>query len=405
MDRREFLVLATALGAGACLPACSAGGAGTAEIAVPGPDASASPLDSGLMPFAGRLTRRLAPAASDVVWSPWSVGMVLAMIRCGAAGQTAAEFSALLGAGVELDAQLADGLRRLTHATGEPMHAANAVWAQRGPTWKKPFLDRLAGLYAVPREADFVGRAPAEVLTINRWVADRTADKITELVNDQLVDSTTRLVLVNAVHFKADWQEPLVDLGPLPFGTPAGPVRVPTVSASRPLNALRGRGWSGAMLPCKGGEFGLVVILPDDPSVAPSSIDQAAFPQVAAAPARAVALTMPAWKLRYRRLLTEALQAEGLVLAFDPDRADFSGMTGDVRLFLSFVVHEATVEITSGGIEAAAATAGGMNVTSAPVDVLELTIDRPFAWALLHLRTSTPLFIGQVSDPTRQTAG
>jgi serpin B len=88
-------------------------------------------------------------------------------------------------------------------------------------------------------------------------------------------------------------------------------------------------------------------------------------------------------------------------LAFDPNQADFSAMTTMERLSLGFVVHEALIEVNSGGIEAAAATAGGMVATGGLVDPKSLVLDRPFNYALMNVPTRTPLIVGRVADPTK----
>ncbi len=80
-------------------------------------------------------------------------------------------------------------------------------------------------------------------------------------------------------------------------------------------------------------------------------------------------------------------------------------MTTQEQLQLGFVVHEALIEVNAKGIEAAAATAGGMVATGALVDPKELVLNRPFSYALMHVATATPLFLGRVGDPSVESAG
>ena len=113
--------------------------------------------------------------------------MVLAMVRDGAAGTTASEIAKVLGAGDDVDARLADGWRRMAHAQGTPLHAANSVWAQAGVAWKQPFLDKLAALSSSFKNADYAKNAAGVTDEINGWVAGQTADKITNLISEGML--------------------------------------------------------------------------------------------------------------------------------------------------------------------------------------------------------------------------
>lgn len=421
MDRRQLLALTGALGLGTLLPGCS-GTAPTpgptstpsssatvrqlADAAVPTPAEGSAPLASPLAAFTSDFTRRLAPTTRNLVWSPWSVAMVLAMVRDGATGATASEISTVLHADADFDARLADGWRRMAHAPGEPLHAGNAVWAQAGENWKQPFLDELTALSASLKVWDFRADPAGAVKAVNGWIGDHTAGKITDLLPKDAVDAMTRMILVNALHFKASWLHALTEAGALPFASPTGARSVPFLRSDTQLRGARGQGWTRAALPCAvaGGSerdgFDLVVVLPDDPAANPASLPADAF--LGDASGALVTLTMPAWMLSQMVTLSDILKAAGMPLAFDPGRADFSGMTSDERLFVSLVAHQAIIEVNALGIEATAATVAVMEAAAAPAgEPIVLTLDRPFAYALVHTPTSTPLFVGVVADPTK----
>ena len=174
---------------------------------------------------------------------------------------------------------------------------------------------------------------------------------------------------------------------------------MPTLRGHGSWPWLSNKGLSGTAIPCEGGDFALVVVLQED-ATSSTPISPTMFTDVLDAPAKPVSVQLPAWKFRLNIRLDDILEELGVTLAFDPNRADFSAMTADARLSLGFVVHEALIEVNAHGIEAAAATAGGMNVTSALVDPESLTLNRPFTWALMSVPTRTPLFVGRVDDPT-----
>lgn len=413
LSRRGALLAAAGLGASALLAGC--GGMGRIpwpggqlpDAVVPAPEPGSTAWPTPIIAFAGRLHERLAGVDRNLLWSPWSLAMTLAMARDGAAGQTASEMTDVLGAHSDFDARLADGWRRMAHAQGTPLRAANAAWAQSGLEWKQLFRDHLADLSADLKVADFAAGAAGPTDEINRWVADRTAGKVPDLLAPGALTAETRLVLVNALHFKAAWQREFAELGERPFAAPSGSVSAPFLEA-RGLVGIRYRGWTSAIIPCEGSEFALAVALPDDPSTPLAKVPTIALslPTAHPEPVGQVAadLTMPAWKLSFAVTLNDQLRTLGMPTAFDPGLADFSAMTAGERLFLGLVVQKATIDVQAKGIEAAAASAVVVVAGSAPAsDPVPLVLDRPFAYALVHTETRTPLLVGQVVDPTKSS--
>jgi serpin B len=78
--------------------------------------------------------------------------------------------------------------------------------------------------------------------------------------------------------------------------------------------------------------------------------------------------------------------------------ADLAGIAGGVHV--SQAVHRATIRVDETGSEAAAVT-GIAIVGSARLGTpTTMRVDRPFAWAVVHEPTQTPVFVGHVVDPT-----
>ncbi len=63
------------------------------------------------------------------------------------------------------------------------------------------------------------------------------------------------------------------------------------------------------------------------------------------------------------------------------------------RLYLTRVDQKTFVEVNEEGTEAAAATAVGVGVTSAP-QVVEMRVDRPFVFAIRERLSGAVLFLG-----------
>ncbi len=97
--------------------------------------------------------------------------------------------------------------------------------------------------------------------------------------------------------------------------------------------------------------------------------------------------------------LGDVLAALGMPAAFDADTADFSGMTVADRLYISAVIHQANIDVDEKGTEAAAATAVVMAASAAPAPPVEMTVDRPFMFALRDMETGAILFLGRITKP------
>jgi serpin B len=84
--------------------------------------------------------------------------------------------------------------------------------------------------------------------------------------------------------------------------------------------------------------------------------------------------------------------------AFGIKNADFSGMTGNRELFISDVIHQASVEVDEEGSKAAAATAIIMEKKGPRFATFQA--DHPFMFLIRDRQSSSILFMGRVVDPT-----
>jgi serpin B len=114
-----------------------------------------------------------------------------------------------------------------------------------------------------------------------------------------------------------------------------------------------------------------------------------------------VRIELPRFAVTGSHGLKPALAALGLRAAFDPGRADFTGITTDEPLVIDDVVHQAWIQVDEEGAEAAAATAIVMKVGSKRPDGEPklFRADHPFAFGLRDRKTGLLLFVGRVTDP------
>ena len=363
-------------------------------------------------------------ATGNLVCSPYSVAVALGMCLQGARGGTATEIldvlhatdAAALAAGLNgIDAALAarpgsdPGADR-----GVVLDGANSLWGQRGVGWRPEFLDVLAREFGTGmRVVDYLTDPEGARRQINAWVAERTRDRIPELVPPGAITPDSRLTLVNALYLKASWQTPFV-----PDLTAAGPFHRVDGSTSTadlmhagdggtPVGWAEGDGWTAVDVPYADGEVALAVVVPDAGRFAAVEGAMAGWlPRVLGGlETFPVDLALPRWTSRTQVDLVPALAGLGMPGAFGPG-ADFGGMTGEERVFIGAAVHEGYIAVDEAGTEAAAATAIVMRVMglSSPPE-RSLVVDRPFLYVLHDRPTGTPLFVGRVLDPADAPPG
>lgn len=342
-----------------------------------------------------------APELADkpnLVVSPVSVSVALQMIGAGAAGETAAEMTAVL--------HLPDGVvPRLPAFDQTNLKVSNTAWAQRGLVLKPDYREALKTRFdTTMREADFRTDPDGALREVNKTVADQTAGRITNLFPPRSFDSYTRLVLTNALYLKADWAQefPADRTRDEPFTRGDGStVTVPMMhndpvdEPPYPLGYTEGPGYQVVTLPYKGGKLAFTVIVPANLDALRVKGIAAILSEVRPTP---VALAMPRFTARSAMNLKETLMAAGMPTAFT-DAADFSGITDRVPLKIDSVRHKTFVQVDEKGTEAAAATGVEARATSA-VQVHTVTVDRPFLFVITDTTTGAPLFLGRINDPT-----
>ncbi len=421
MNRLVTALVATILAAGCT---SGAGGASTnVELAVAhvdhlsGTPAEAGTVAAALNAFGLDLYERLAAGGDgNLVMSPASIAVALSMARAGARGTTADEMDVVLhGRGADasaaglaaLDSALNARTGRFADMSGEPhdvtLRIVNAPFAQRGLALEQPYLEALGGRFGAGlRLVDYRAAPDQARLAINRWVGEQTEQRISELLAAGSIDSTTRLVLANAIYLKAAWQWPFADDGtaPGPFTLPDGSsVDAPLMKGGGKLPYAARDGWQAVQLPYVGEKLALLVILPDDLARFERGLDEPLLAGVVdALEVRDVSLTMPRFSAESKVELGTVLADLGMPTAFS-DRADFSGITTEEALFISAVVHQANIDVDEKGTEAAAATAVVMAASAAPGSPVALTVDRPFVFALRDLETGAVLFLGRITNP------
>jgi len=355
-----------------------------------------------------------APADGNLVYSPASIALALAMARSGAVGRTADEMDAVLHEAASddhaawlnaLDRELASRNGTFTDANETEheiaLRIANAAFAQQGLALKPAYLDALAArLGAGVQTVDYAADAEAAREAINAWVDDHTESRIPELIAPGILDELTQLTLVNAIYLRAAWVLPFDASATEPgtFTLPSGStVEVPTMHADEKREYAEGDDWQAVELRYAGPDLSMVVILPKDLQAFEADLSPDLLAQVVAGmEERLLTLALPRFSIESQLDLGDALADLGMSTAFGTG-ADFSGITDEAQLFIDAVVHQANIDVDELGTEAAAATAAMMPTSGA--ESATMIVDRPFLFLLRDIPTGAILFLGRVTDP------
>lgn len=372
-------------------------------------------LGSDNRAFAFDLYGQVKGADGNLFLSPYSISVALAMTYAGAEGETESEMSGALHFALpepELHAAFnaADlELQRRPDQVGESKDAGkglrleltNALFVQSGAKPGAQFLDTLAVSYDSGVQALDIAADPEKARdSINGWVAEHTEQRIEQLLPPGSLDEAL-FVLVNAIYFKAGWLLPFdpKQTADATFHAPSGDVTASMMHQNKELAYATGDGFAAVELPYLSPDVRMLVVLPDAGRFdeIEAALDAPGFDQIRSQLASAqVVLSMPKFSFGSGFTLNSALAALGMPRAFD-DRADFSDILPGT--FISLVAHQAFVAVDEDGTEATAATAV-VGSKDAKIPDAELTLDRPFLFAIYDQPTGQILFLGRVTDPS-----
>jgi serpin B len=365
--------------------------------------------------FAFRLYNQLVKqgTSKNLFVSPSSVILALAMTYNGAEGETRQAMARALeieGLSLqEVNSAFAD--LKSTLGTADPklqLKIANSLWAQKGVSLKADFIQRSKEYYAAEvTSLDF--NNPTAPATINLWVRNNTGDRIEKVVDQ--ISPDTILFLINAIYFKGQWSNEfekgktreedfkLAD---------GGQKKLPMMSQSGKYNHYKGKDFQAVSLPYGTGRMSMYVFLPDKRT----TLDQFErnltvedwetwMKGFRVAPGEVM---LPRFKIEYEVDLNDVLKALGMTEAFDPHRANFSGiaqLSQAERIYISKVKHKTFAEVNEEGTVAAAVTAVEAQLTSVqlPQENFIMKVDRPFFVAIRDNLTGVVLFMGSIVDP------
>jgi serpin B len=385
------------------------------------PDADVKAVGQANNQFAFDLYQKLDSGTGNIIVSPYSIDTALGMLDVGARGDTHTEIAAAMHqpqlAPADFQAAMGQLIQQFQASKaagsaapikGYELHVADALWGQKGVTWLPDYLTAMKSNFGAGLESlDFANEAVARK-TINDWVSSQTADKIKDLIPSGAISGATRMVLTNAVYFKADWQRKFkaesTHDGDFHADGKAAVIQAPLMNQNTRFDYMDNAAFQAVRMPYVGDDVAMIVLLPKSIDGLPAiekTLDAKLLGTVTTAlKPQQVNITLPKFKANQTLPLNGTLADLGIRKAFT-GAADFSGMTGSPDLYLSTAIHKAFIAVDEAGTEAAAATGMVMNrmAIAVPPQAVEFKADHPFVYVLTDIKTGVILFIGRVENP------
>ncbi|XP_061093835.1 serpin B6-like [Conger conger] len=357
--------------------------------------------------------------SKNIFYSPLSISSALAMVYMGARGNTATQIAETLHfhkADDDIHAGFSKLMSELNkEAAPYALSLANRLYGEQSYEFVEKYIQDTKKFYQAELETvDFKSKAEVERVKINSWVEKQTQEKIKNLLLEGTVDNMTRLVLVNAIYFKGDWDKKFkeADTKEVQFKlnkNESKPVQMMHQKANFGLTFIPEVSCQILEMPYIGKELSMLIILPreiEDDSTGLERLErELTYEKVIEwtdpdmIDNTQVIVALPKFKMEESYDLKDILVSMGMKDAFDVSKSDFSGMSPSNDLVVSKVVHKAFVEVNEEGTEAAAATAAVMMLRCARPPPDRFTADHPFLFFIRHNPTQSILFYGRFCSP------
>jgi serpin B len=370
-------------------------------------------LVKGNTDFAFDMYKKLQKSDINTSFSPYSISIAFAMTWAGARTQTESEMASVLHFSLN-QAQIHPvynvldlALKSQAQKDGFDLNIVNQLWGEKTFDFMPEYLKTVSVNYgASMRLLDFITSPDPSRITINSWVSDQTNSRIEDLISQGVITDLTRLVLTNAIYFKAQWADTFRKESTYDwmFYRDNDSTMVPFMHRQGSYRYFANADFCALEMPYKGNGISMLLILPQPGKMSAVETGLASdfLTELSGLlQENLINVSLPKFKFTSSSTsLKDILISLGMTAAFS-DAADFSGIDGRNDLFIQDAIHKAFVAFDERGTEAAAATAIIVSrITAVPVQpAISFTVDRPFIFLIRDNTTGTVLFMGKVVDP------
>ncbi|XP_052012562.1 LOW QUALITY PROTEIN: leukocyte elastase inhibitor A-like [Apodemus sylvaticus] len=347
--------------------------------------------------------------SKNVCYSPVSISSALAMVLLGTKGQTSIQISQIFHFDSVGDVHswfqsLNTEVSR--RGASHTLKLANRLYGEKTYNVLAEFLASTQKIYDANADlapVDFQHASEDARKEINQWVKGQTESKrLSKLLTVGVVNSMTKLVLVNAIYFKGMWE----DTADAPF--PVNKKDTKIVKMMYQKNNLPfflyilDLKCKVLEMPYQGRELSMIVQMPKDIEDEITGLEETEkqltlenLQECENLQNIDVHVKLSKFKMEENYILNSNLVCLGLQDLFNSSKADLSGMSGSRDLFISKIVHKSFVEVNEEGTEAATATAG-IDAFCTLLPEEEFTVDHLFPIFIRHYTTANALFLDRV---------
>ena len=352
--------------------------------------------------------RRLYALSEDgnVAFSPLSLSLALAMAAEGAEGDTYKQFCDVIGWKASNKEEVGKYYQKMIAGLVEAdrkveFTSANSFWTAKEFPLKSDYTSLLTSYFSAESySVDFTDVATRE--QINKWCSDKTDGKIPQMLDG--LDVRTKLMLINALLFKAPWQLTWDIKKNRTFTTEAGAKAQKDYLYTKDEKLAYGDfgDYELVRAPYGNGAYTMDIILPKVGKTLAEILPKLAAEDINyGLKTSSVTLYLPKWSTEYStdEKLIPVLKDQGLLAPFDPNQANFAGIS-ERSLYIGLVKQKVRIDVTEKGTEFAAVTVVGMLENSAaPSTPPRVTVDvnRPFVYTIRESTSGTILLLGTLS--------
>ncbi|XP_032173508.1 antithrombin-III [Mustela erminea] len=372
--------------------------------------------------FATAFYKHLADSKNDkdnIFLSPLSISTAFAMTKLGACDNTLKQLMEVFKFDTISEktsdqvhfffAKLNCRLYRKANKSSE-LVAANRLFGDKSLVFNETYQDISEVVYGAKLQPlNFKENAEQSRMIINKWVANKTEGRITDVVPEDAINELTVLVLVNTIYFKGLWKSKFSpeNTREEPFHKANGESCLASMMYQEGKFRYRqvAEGTQVLELPFKGDDITMVLILPKMQKTL-AKVEKELTPEMLQEWLDEMTEIMlvahvPRFRIEDSFSVKELLQDMGLVDLFSPEKSRLPGIIAGGRsdLYISDAFHKAFLEVNEEGSEAAASTVVGIAGRSLNPNKVTFKANRPFLVLIREVALNTILFMGRVANP------
>ncbi len=364
--------------------------------------------------FAFDLYKYLESEEDNLFISPFSVSVALAMTYEGAKNKTKKEMAAVMhfpDEKTQLHKDFAGIMQKVSASRNKDSYTfvtANSLWAQNDFKFFHTFFKTIESNYKAPVElVDYKNAENREKarLNINSWTEKKTNKKIKNLLQESDLDKDTKLVLVNAVYFLAEWKIKFEEKNNYEdkFYGVGKETKTMFMRKKYRTKYFEDDKTQVIEIPYIDEKASMVVFLPKKKKGLKALQDNFTNKYyeeiVSKLKYEKTEITFPKFKIESRYDLVKVLSDAGIKQAFT-NKADFTDMICKKEIKIDKIIHQTFINVNESGTEAAAATAVVMKriTSTSPENTKKFKADHPFIYIIKDNKTASILFIGQMTN-------